>query len=157
MHRLRSNRESRGSLSIKNSSAQTAVSLNKTTFNFSNADSLPSLNFSKKQMPLDDLIKMFTETKIQGPLRTLNLSENGINDLGLKKILKNLVDLVVMELRLDYNNLEKHALDYLISFANYNPNVRKVVLSGNIGITERDEIGLLKIDKLQQKGIQIVI
>ena len=99
-------------------------------------------------MPVDDLVRMFAETKIQGPLKTLNLSENGINDIGLKKILKSLVDLAFLELRLDHNNLETHALDYLISFSNYNVNLKTIVLTGNLGIVEKTIGGLLVVSGL---------
>ena len=157
LNRLKSNRESRGSLSIKSGSGRTPASANSPSINFGKIEVLPSLNFSKKQMPLDDLVRMFAETKIQGPLKTLNLSENGINDLGLKKILKSLVDLAFLELRLEHNNLETHALDYLISFSNYNANVKSIVLTGNMGIANHNENALLKIEKLQQKGIQVVV
>ena len=147
---LKSNRESGTSLELKaNRQSMSSLNLPK--------ENLPSLNFSKKQVPVEDLVQMFSETKIKGPLKALILSENGINDFGLKRILKNLVDLVFYELKLEHNNLETHALDYLISFVNYNSNLKKVVLTGNIGITDGGESEVLKIEKLKQKGIEVII
>lgn len=118
---------------------------------------VPSLNFSKKNLPIEKLILIFLETKINGPVKTLNLSQNLICDLGLKQLLKNLVNLSFCEIDLSTNDLGPNALDYLISFSNYNSSVKLINLQGNYKIDSTEESVKEKIVFLKSKGIKTVL
>ena len=151
------NKRSQGSLSVSKKVAPVAHgSLSVRQLSLNNVDIMPSLNFSKKQMSVEELIKLFSETKIQGPIKTLNLSENGITDSGLKKILRSLVNLSFFELKLDHNSLDEHALDYLISFSNHNRQLEKVSITGNLGISDKYENVIGKIETLEEKGVKVI-
>lgn len=117
---------------------------------------LPSLNFSRKSLTVEALIRLFSETVIQGPVKCLELSENGINDVGLKKILKKLVSLRFAELDLSRNRLSKHSLDYLLSFSNYNDSLKLVDLRGNDDLAEDQAYVLAKVSLLGEKGIRVL-
>lgn len=116
---------------------------------------LPNLDFSRKSMTVDEMIKMFGDTVITGPVKTLNLSQNALTDLGLKKILKNLVTLAFAELDLSGNKLSKHALDYLLSFLTYNSGLKVVHLRDNLRLRDDEEDVRRRVELLEQKGVRV--
>lgn len=121
---------------------------------------IPSLNFSNKCMTVDELIKLFKETGISGQISTLDLSSNGITDNGLKRILKAAIDVNFSELNLSNNRLTKTALDFLLSFSQYNKTLRSVILRGNGGIDEStasEPDFQMNIQRLAAKGITVEI
>lgn len=102
---------------------------------------------------IEKIAKRFSQFK---GFKTLKLNNNGLTEVGLKGILREIKDLHIEFIFLTENNLKEMALDYLISYRKYNASLRAVYMSGNPMPTNSIMLKK-KVKLLDEKNILVVI
>ena len=94
------------------------------------------------------ILTKYTEIKV------LDLSNNYFTTRGLKNFLKNLQKIDIKEIRMEKNNIDFKAINYLTSFMKYNKSLKKF-LYGDIDRKKITSLYMEKLSTLKRKGLNV--